>query len=137
MRKPTAVWSAVLGLALLFLTSGCGSEDGEGLKNVCQKVREKGEDLTGGHHSKLATSLRALRGSASNAALDSRVSLRLRWDTNLEGADIQVSVTSPGVVKLEGTVTNQIQRGRALELARATKGVTGTEDSLTIKPIGD
>jgi osmotically-inducible protein OsmY len=128
MRKRTLAWIAFVGLAC-----GCSNQDSEGLTRVCYKVAERGEDMTGGHHSKVATSLRALRGSASNSALDCRVALRLHWDKALADADIRVSVPSPGVVKLEGTITNQMQRGRALDLAKTTNGVEDVQDGLELK----
>ncbi len=128
MRKRTLAWIGFVALAC-----GCSNQDSEGLKRVFHKVVERGEDMTGGHHSKVATSLRALRGSASNNALDSRVALRLHWDKALADADIRVSVPSPGVVKLEGTITNQGQRGRALDLAKTTNGVDDVQDGLELK----
>ena len=100
---------------------------------MCQKVSARGEDLTGGRHSKLANSWQALRGAAGDSALDSRVAIRLNWDQALTDADIQVSVTTPGVVKLQGTLTNPSQRGCALELARSTQGVTDVVDALEMK----
>jgi osmotically-inducible protein OsmY len=94
---------------------------------------EKSENLTGGKQSKLAGAWRALRGSSGGGALDSRVSYRLRSDKNLADVHIQVSIASPGVVKLEGTIANQAQRGRALDLAKSTEGVTDAVDALEMK----
>ncbi|SRR5258707_9247518 len=131
MRQRTTFWTAFLGLVLL--SAGCSSQDSEGLTRVCQKVTEKSDNLTGGRQSKLAAGWRALRGSAGGGALDSRVALRLRWDKSLADADIQVSVASPGVVKLQGTIANQTQRGRAIELAKSTQGVNDAVDALEMK----
>jgi hypothetical protein len=137
MRKRTGRWTAFVVLAVTSLAGGCSSQDSEGLKRVCHKVTERGQDLTGGPHSKLATSWQALRGSAGSNAIDSRVAIRLSWDKTLATADIRVTVTAPGVVKLEGTIGDQGQRGRAVELAKATQGVTDVVDALEIKPNGE
>ena len=59
--------------------------------------------------------------------------MRLHWDKALADAEIRVSVASPGVVKLEGKLTNQVQRARALELAKATQGVTDTVDAMEVR----
>ncbi|SRR5260370_32767159 len=133
MRKRTSVWTAFAVLAVTSLAGGCSSQDSEGLKRVCHKATERGQDLTGGSHSKLATTWQALRGSAGANAIDSRVAIRLSWDKTLAAADIRVTVSEPGVVKLEGTITDQGQRGRAVELAKATQGVTDVVDALEIK----
>ncbi len=132
MRKRTIAWTPFLILALTSLVTGCSSQDSEGFAKVCQKVSERGEDVTGGRNSKLATSWQALRGAAGDSALDSRVAVRLQWDKGLTDAEIRVSIASPGVVKLQGKVTNQVQRGRALELAKATQGVTDAVDAMEV-----
>jgi hypothetical protein len=132
MRARMTVGTILSGL-LLLLTTGCSNQDAEGLTRVCQKVMEKSDKLTGGPNSKLSASWHALRGSGGGGSLDNRVAHRLEWDNSLAGADIRVSIASPGVVKLEGTVTNTAQRGRALELAKSTQGVTDAVDALAIK----
>jgi osmotically-inducible protein OsmY len=118
---------------LLFLTAGCSSQDAEGLTRVCQKAMEKSDKLTGGKNSKLSSAWQALRGPGGGGSLDGRVATRLRYDSSLANADIRVSIASPGVVKLEGTVANTAQRGRALELAKSTEGVTDALDAMDIK----
>jgi hypothetical protein len=133
MRKRTKIHTAFLGVALLFCGVGCGDKDVEGMTRVCQKVSEKGVDLSGGKRSKAATSWQALRGCAGDSGLDSRVTIRLNWDKALVDTDIEVSVSAPGVVKLHGTVTKQTQKERALDLAKSTQGVTDVEDGLEIK----
>ena len=118
---------------LMPLAAGCSSKDSEGLTNVCRKVKERAEDLTGGTNSKLATGFRAVRGSASSSAIGCRVAVRLRWEQSLADADIRVTTATPGVVKLEGTITDQNQRSRAIDVAKATQGVTEVQDALEIK----
>jgi osmotically-inducible protein OsmY len=120
-------------LTLMPLAAGCSSKDSEGLTNVCRKVKERAEDLTGGANSKLATGFRAVRGSASSSAIGCRVAVRLRWEQSLADADIRVTTTAPGVVKLEGTITDQNQRGRAIDVAKATQGVTELQDAMEVK----
>jgi hypothetical protein len=131
MRHRATVGTALVGL--LLMTAGCSSQDAEGLTRVCQKVMEKSDNLTGGRQSKLAASWHALRGSAGGGSLDNRVAYRLRWDHSLADTHIRVSVPSPGVVKLEGTISNATQRTRALELAKSTQGVTDAVDALEVQ----
>jgi osmotically-inducible protein OsmY len=133
MRRQITTVTTLFFLGLLPLAVGCSSGDSEGLTNVCRKVKERAADLTGGSNSKLATGFQALRGSASNDAIGCRVAVRLRWDQSLADADIRVSTTAPGVVKLEGTITDQAQRGRAIDVAKATQGVTEVQDAMEIK----
>jgi hypothetical protein len=130
MWKRTTVWT--IFLILIVAASGCSSQDSEGLTRVCQKVTEKSDNFAGGRQSKLTGAWQMLRGGAGSA-IDGRAAFRLRWDKNLADADIRVSVESPGVVKLQGTVTNQTQRGRALDLAKSTQGVTDAVDALELK----
>jgi hyperosmotically inducible periplasmic protein len=120
-------------LAVMPLAAGCSSKDSEGLTNVCRKVKDRTDNLTGGANSKLATGFRALRGSASNSAIGCRVAVRLRWEQSLADADIRVTTTGPGVVKLEGTISDQAQRSRAIDVAKGTQGVTDVQDAMEIK----
>jgi osmotically-inducible protein OsmY len=137
MGNGAGIWTACAVSGLALLAGGCSGEDSDGLTRVCAKATERGEDLTGGRQSKLATSWQALRGSAGNSAIDSRVSIRLRWDKTLADADLRITTPSSGVVRLEGTITSPAQRGRAIELAQTTQGVTEVVDALEFRTNGE
>src|SRR5258708_6491637 len=77
MRKRAGLTPFFGILALTAIAAGCGSQDAEGLSRVCSKASQRGEDVTGGRQSKLATSWQALRASAGTSAIDCRVAIRL------------------------------------------------------------
>ncbi len=128
MRRPgkRPAW-LLLGLATLL--SGCSSQDADQLARVSHKVAAKLDDLTGNAKGKLAGGLETFVASWDEATLDSRVATRLRWDKQLDGAEIQVFANG-GVVELKGTVANLDQRRRAMDLALSTKGVEQVVDGL-------
>jgi hyperosmotically inducible protein len=52
----------------------------------------------------------------------------------LKGSDISVDTNQNGVVTLTGTVPNETARGRALDIAKTTKGVRRVVDSMKLAP---
>lgn len=117
----------LLGLAL----SICGcSQDADRLARVVHKTSAKFNGLTEGLRDKLHNGWGAVRSSVSETSLDSRVGLRLRWDSDMTGADVQVRLAGPGVVELTGVVADLAQRRRAVELAETTTGVESVLDHL-------
>jgi len=129
--KPST--GATIGLLALTL-AGCGEHDAEQLARVARKSAEKVETMTGGAPDKVAHSLDALRANWNEVALDARVTARIRWDKELQGADIRV-VAVNNVVELHGTVKDVAQRQRAVELARSTLGVKDVTDALQVPEI--
>ena len=59
-----------------------------------------------------------MRSNWDDVTLDTRVSVRMRWDKSLAEASIQVSTVSEGVVELKGKVASLQQRRRAIEIAQ-------------------
>ena len=127
-RNHRRTWLLVLGVVVL--AAGCDSEDADRLARVGRKVNEKFHTLTGGPQEKLSSGWLAMRSNFDDATLDTRVSVRLRWDKSLTAASIQVSTVSEGVVELKGKVTDLNQRRRAVEVAQSTAGVNEVKDSL-------
>lgn len=119
-----------LTLILSLALCGC-SEDADRLGRVCQKVAARFEGVTESLRGKLQSSAGAVRGSVIETSLDSRVALRLRWDRDMEGAEVQVNPVGPGVIELHGSVADLRQRRRAIELASTTVGVENVIDRLT------
>jgi osmotically-inducible protein OsmY len=62
---------------------------------------------------------------------------RLRWDKGLAGTAVQVDTPGTGVVRLQGTVADDQQRRRAVDLAESTQGVEKVVDELTVGPAAE
>jgi osmotically-inducible protein OsmY len=120
-----------LCLALACAAAGCG-KDSDCLARVGRKSAAKVEAMTGAARARLSDGWQAVRGSVGEATLNSRVAVRLRWDKDLAGADIQVHSPGPGVIRLQGTVADLPQRQRAVALARSTQGVEAVTDELKV-----
>jgi osmotically-inducible protein OsmY len=122
------------GLVLVLALTSCGcSQDADRLTRVFQKTSAKFDGVTEKLRDKLQNGWGAVRGSVSETSLDSRVALRLRWDTDMAGAEVQVRLVGPGAVELTGTVADLTQRRRAVELAHTTIGVESVIDRLSVE----
>jgi osmotically-inducible protein OsmY len=120
-----------LCLALVCAAAGCGP-DADCLARVGKKSAAQLDAVTGGARARLSDGWQAVRGSVGEAALNSRVAVRLRWDKDLAGADLQVTSPGPGVIRLQGTVADLRQRQRAVALAQSTQGVEAVTDDLKV-----
>ena len=117
-------------LAALAL-AGCSNEDTEGLARVARLSAAKVEEMTGGAPNKVAASFESMRANWNELALDARVSLRLRWEKDLQSTTIQVEARN-GIVEVKGKVADILQRQRAIQVAQSTTGVVEVIDSLEI-----
>lgn len=121
------------GLFLVLALASCGcSQDADRLARVFQKTSAKFDGVTGRLRHRLQNGWGAVRGSVSETSLDSRVALRLHWDTDMAGANVQVRLVGPGRIELTGTVANLTQQRRAVELAGTTAGVKIVIDRLSV-----
>jgi osmotically-inducible protein OsmY len=120
-----------LCLALACAAAGCG-QDADCLARVGKKSAARLDAVTGGARARLSDGWEAVRGSVGEATLNSRVAVRLRWDKDLAGADIQVHSPAPGTIRLQGTVADLRQRQRAVALAQSTQGVEAVTDELKV-----
>jgi osmotically-inducible protein OsmY len=123
-------------LSLALSSFGC-NQDADRLARIFDKTSAKFNGVTEGLRVKLHNGWGVVRGSVSDTSLDSRVSLRLRWDTDMVGADVQVHLAGPGTVELSGMVADLTQRRRAVELAHTTAGVESVLDRLRVEADGD
>lgn len=121
-----------LVLSMMLMMCGC-SQDADRLARVFHKASAKFDGVTEGLRDKLHNGWGAVRGSASETRLDSRVALRMRWDSDMAGAVVQVRLAGPGVVELTGDVADLTQRRRAVELANTTAGVESVLDRLRVE----
>jgi osmotically-inducible protein OsmY len=113
------------------LLAGCAGDDAEGLAHIARLSADKLEKLTGGAPHKAAASFDSMRANWNELALDARVSLRLRWEKELQGATIHVEAGS-GIVELKGKVRDFQQRQRAVQVAQSTTGTVEVIDSLEV-----
>ncbi|HEY7330488.1 MAG TPA: BON domain-containing protein [Gemmataceae bacterium] len=126
------------GMLLSLALASCGcSQDADRLARIFHKTSAKFDGVTAGLRDKLHNGWGAVRSSVSEASLDSRVALRLRWDSDMAGADVQVRLTGSGAVELTGTVADLAQRRRAVELANTTAGVESVLDRLRVEANAD
>jgi osmotically-inducible protein OsmY len=123
-------WLALAALGLL--AAGCNRDVTERLGRVGRLAVAKLDAATGGARSRLAGGWQAMRGSLGDPSTESRVVLRLQWDTMLAGTRLRVTSPAPGVVRLEGAVATFDQQRRAVGLAHTTEGVHEVEDALTL-----
>jgi hypothetical protein len=118
-------------LLAVLAAGGCQSKDADILAQMGRKIAAKVAPLNERAQGKLGQGLEALRAGWDEASAAARVAARLRWDKALAGADIQVS-GPPDAVELAGSVADQAQRQRAVQLAEATAGVEQVVDKLTV-----
>ena len=81
---------------------------------------------------KLAEAGSEAREFLSDAALTTKIKSKMGLDDHVDARNIHVSTTS-GVVTLTGTVKSDLERTRAVALARDTKGVTSVVDHLELR----
>ena len=118
-------------LLVAVLLAGCSSEDPDALARVARVSAVKVEEMTGGAPNKVAASLESMRAHWDEIAPDARVSLRLRWEKDLQNLNIQVQAKD-GIVELKGKVADMAQRQRAVQVARSTLGVVDVIDELEV-----
>jgi len=67
-----------------------------------------------------------------DAAITTEVKAKLLADSKVSGTKINVD-TKEGVVTLKGTVKNEEEKVKAIQIARDTQGVQRVEDQLTVQ----
>jgi hypothetical protein len=128
MRRSRYVW---LLLALVALIGGCNREDSERLARVGKRGAHRLEKLTEHMRQQLQSSLPVDGLSLHELRLAARVNARLRWEKGLEGATIEARAIG-NEVELRGTIQEEGQRQRAVELAESTVGVEKARDKLEV-----
>jgi osmotically-inducible protein OsmY len=91
------------------------------------KAREAGAELG----EKVAVGAETAQRAASAATLTSKIKAKMALDDRVAATNIDVDTTGT-VVTLSGRVRSEAERGRALDLARETVGVTSVIDHLTV-----
>lgn len=111
-------WILVGAVALC----GC-SDDVDRLGRIFQKSASKIESATEPMRDRLHSGRDPLRSSDAEPSLETRVTLRMRWDADMAGVEVQAHLIGPGTIELTGTVGELAQQRRAVELAQTTLGV--------------
>ena len=70
----------------------------------------------------------------SDTWITTKVKTEIATDDRLKGTDISVDTNQSGEVTLTGTVPSMEARQRAIEVARAVKGVRAVKDALSVVP---
>lgn len=81
---------------------------------------------------KVATGAAQAEQALGDAALTAKIKSKMALDDTVKALSIDVD-TSGGVVTVSGTVSSQLERSRAVQLAQETVGVKTVYDHLIIK----
>lgn len=81
---------------------------------------------------KVATGAAQAEQALGDAALTAKIKSKMALDDTVKALSIDVD-TSDGVVTVSGTVSSQLERSRAVQLAQETVGVKTVYDHLIIK----
>jgi BON domain len=80
----------------------------------------------------VATGVAKAEQALDEAALTSKIKSKMALDDTVRALSIDVD-TKGSIVTLSGSVHSEIERAKAVQLARETAGVTGVNDRLIIK----
>jgi len=117
----------LLAVSILSGSAGCNRQDAECLEQISHKLVERAGIVTESVQDRLGQRIPGLGGSAA-----ARVSTRLRWDKALAELTIKAAPDGGDGVVLKGTIHNEEQRRRAVELAESTLGVNHVKDALEL-----
>jgi len=130
----------VVGVAAFFLGYRWGDGDGDrivdrpvgttGARDTSvdtSRARETGAKIG----EKVAVGVNEAERAAANGAMTAKIKSKMALDDAVDAARIDVD-TNGTVVTLNGRVSSQAERERALRLARETEGVTSVVDRLVV-----
>jgi BON domain-containing protein len=100
---------------------------GDSVDTARERARAAGAQIG----EKVAVGAQKAGETLENAGLTAKVKSKIALDDTLDGSRIQVT-TDDTRVTLKGTVINEAQHRRALDLARETEGVARVVDQLSV-----
>jgi len=100
---------------------------GDSVDTARERARAAGAEIG----EKVAVGAQKAGETLEEAGLTAEVKSKIALDDTLDGSRIQVT-TDVSRVTLTGTVINEAQHRRALDLARETEGVGGVVDHLSV-----
>lgn len=121
----------LLGL-LVFL--GCSEQEVKKIERVTGKAWDKARQASAQIGAELGLDADTWKQTRNRMTLPRLIEERLRQDAALRGASIRAQIENDQIV-LTGTVREETQRLRALELARSVPGGESVRDNLRV--IGD
>jgi hypothetical protein len=100
---------------------------GDRVDTARERARAAGAEIG----EKVAVGAQKAGETLDEAGLTAKVKSKIALDDTLDGSRVQVS-TDDNRVTLTGTVINEVQHRRALDLARETDGVSSVVDHLSV-----
>jgi osmotically-inducible protein OsmY len=119
--------SWMLGFVLIVFISGCKGSDPDRLRAVARKTGDKIKTLL-----PTEEKVEATLDSLLAADIAWRVRCRINDDRYLRPSQLNVEHLGEGKIRLFGTVTEEVFRERAVELASSTTGVTEVIDEIEV-----
>jgi osmotically-inducible protein OsmY len=117
-------------------TSGVASKTDKAMdkaEDKTEKAKDKADAKADKAKDKTASGASDADEAITDAWITTKVKTQFVGEDALKGSDINVD-TNDHVVTLKGTVASVAGRERAMQIAKATKGVTRVIDNLTISP---
>lgn len=112
--------------------AGCSDADADKLRKVGDKTYDRAASLVWQTWDELGRTLLDQKPAATEHDLLSKVQLRLKWEKELEGQSLAVSIQGDEVI-LQGQVKKKELKDKAVKLAEATVGVVKVKDELTVE----
>jgi hyperosmotically inducible protein len=118
-----------------------GSTVGEDMKGLARETEKTAKDIghaTGDLADRTGKRIEKVTNEAGVSADDGWITTKVKGELTAQGFDpLHVHVDTAGkVVTLSGTVETAADTRRAVDLAKAVKGVVGVENHLFVKPNG-
>jgi len=110
-------------------TTGAQEARHERAREVGAEIAEVGAEIG----DKVAAGASAAGRAIASGQLTAKIKAKMALDDTVSASAIDVD-TNGTVVTLSGTVDSAGQRGRAVQLARETAGVTAVVDHLQVRP---
>ena len=141
LLKLVIIVVVIVGLGAFFLGYRWGRPNG-----TTERVEDRPIGTSGAFHNidtskaraagaaigeKVAVGANEAEKTLSAAGLTAKIKSKMALDDSVDAASIDVD-SDGSVVTLTGRVDTQIQKTRALQLARETKGVTSVVDRLSV-----
>lgn len=131
--KNAACFTKTMMLALIVVVIGVANPSNtnaqEGIGERIGESIDRGLDRLSGE---IQENWASLRKFVDKLGVQGRVYSRLRWDKQLEKAEIEVDVAAGGTVRITGRVANAAAKEKAIELTKGTVGVTRVVDDLQV-----
>ncbi|WP_406696633.1 BON domain-containing protein [Singulisphaera sp. Ch08] len=120
-----SVATALLSLALIASTSF--AQDGP-LRRAGRALDATGKNI----RSRVETDVARAQSAVQEREMLNRVVRRIEWDKQFVGSALRVESRPGGAIVLRGSVTDEVVRLRAVDLAQNTLGVTSVTDELAV-----